>query len=490
MRYSPTGSHIVMERGQNAADGPRRIEVMDVTTGAVATFPSGYNPRWLTADQIVAESPDGSVGESFVAGFKVRYVPANRGQLDANGAGAWAVSDLMRTTFTVANGDVDIVEEAREPRLSALATLVVRDPDDGLLRLYSGPELGPCEDSRWSSETLVWWLGGRVWGRTTPDQPTVELRLAGRSLSHPAPFWYEEDASLWVALEIGDGELALCEWSDLTEGRAQGYRLGRSDGAGFDLDCAPGATRHEIRVCYFDPLGAPVRVTVDTREPMVSLEKPVDPPPPPDIEWTTDPHGVVEDIASWLFAPNQGPDVHLSPDATIRFYCKSDELSGDGPHPEIGEHWDRDAQYIGHLEDASTGRRILDGKEVIAEDIVRMFPDTHAQVWAGLKLNRNTFADGRRLWLPRRCVSGTRIKYVTDITWTVPPRETPHTRVWQNIPIEIRVDVGYARIRGKEVRVRGAYIPDGHPEVNYYAPPAGFNAWVAGPFGTFDSEWM
>lgn len=216
----------------------------------------------------------------------------------------------------------------------------------------------------------------------------------------------------------------------------------------------------------------------------------VDPPPPPDIPWTTNPTGVVEDIAPWLFSPNQGPDVHLSPDGTIRFFCKSDELSGDGPHPEIGEHWDIDVRYIGHLEDASTGRRILDGKEVIAEDIVRRFPDTHAQVWAGLKLNRNTFADGRRLWLPRRCVSGTRIRYVTDITWTVPPRETPHTRVWQNIPIEIRVDVGYARIHGQEVFVRGAYIPDGHPEVNYFGPPAGFNAWVAGPFGTFDSEWM
>lgn len=218
--------------------------------------------------------------------------------------------------------------------------------------------------------------------------------------------------------------------------------------------------------------------------------QPPPPPPLPDRPFVVDPHGVIEDAAEMLFAPNQGPDVHLSPDGNVRMFVKSDERSGDGPDPEIAEHWDLDALNIGHLEDASTGRRILDGKEVIAEDIVRMFPNDHARVWAGLKLNRNTFKDGARLWMPRRCVSGTRIRYVTDIIWTVPPRETPHTRVWKNIPIEIRIDVGYGVIKGKEARLRAAYIPDGNAEVNYYAVPKGFNSWVAGPFSTFEAEWM
>jgi hypothetical protein len=488
MRYSPDSKHIVMERGQNAADGPRRIEVADAATGAVvAMFGAGFNPRWLTNAWIVAESPDGVGGRAGSNGFECHYHPANRGQLDANGAGDWCVSEPLGTTTVYQRSGGRLTwTDAREPRLDKWGLPAGRHPATGVLRCGMGPDLGPCEDSRWSSETLVWWLAGRVWGRTTPDQPTVELTVPGRSCAHPVPLW--TGSRLFVGLVLDEGELWLCEWSDLVARNGLGWYIGTSSGSGFDW-CLR-ADRDDVSGCYFHPSGKPIYADVIMAAEHESMLKPVDPPPPPDIEWTTDPNGVVEDIASWLFAPNQGPDVHLSPDATIRFYCKSDELSGDGPHPEIGEHWDRDAQYIGHLEDASTGRRILDGKEVIAEDIVRMFPDTHAQVWAGLKLNRNTFADGRRLWLPRRCVSGTRIKYVTDITWTVPPRETPHTRVWQNIPIEIRVDVGYARIRGKEVRVRGAYIPDGHPEVNYYAPPAGFNAWVAGPFGTFDSEWM
>jgi hypothetical protein len=222
---------------------------------------------------------------------------------------------------------------------------------------------------------------------------------------------------------------------------------------------------------------------------MLRPAPPAPPPPPPvlpDIPFVVDPNGVIEDAAAWLFSPNQGPDVHLSQDGTVRFFCKSDEASGDGPDPHIGEHWDLGGFFIGHLDDASTGRRILDGKEVVAEDIVRLFPNNHAAVWAGLPINHNWFAEGRRLWMPRWCVSGTSFKYVTDIIWTVPPRETPHTRVWKNIPIEIRVDVGYGRINGKDVRLRVPYIPDGNPEWNFYGEPKGYNAWVAHHAGQTD----
>lgn len=214
-----------------------------------------------------------------------------------------------------------------------------------------------------------------------------------------------------------------------------------------------------------------------------------DPPPLPDTPFVVDPTGVVEDIADWLFSPDQGPDVHLSPDGNVRFFCKSDEGSGDGPGAHIGEHWDRADGYIGHLEDASMGRRIYQGKPVSAETIVKLFPNDHAQVWASLPLYRNWWRDGARVWLPRRCVSGYSLKYATDFLFNT-------GEVHPNVLIEIRVDVGHGVIRGQPVRVRGAYIssPDNgrtwNVECNYYGAPNGSNAWKAGPFATFEPEWM
>jgi hypothetical protein len=414
----------------------------------------------------------------------VRYIPANRGQLDAHGGGVWAVSDLSQT---VVNDRMAILN-AREPRLSAGGQIAIRHPVTGNLRIDDAWELGPCEDSRWSSETLAWWLGGRVWGRIVTDQPTQVLRIPGRAMSHPAPFWHAVAGRLWVALEIGGGELALCEWHDLAAGLSVGHPLGRSDGAGFDIDCAPGAEPHEIRVCYFDPVGKPVYRVVDTRQPLVSLAPEPEPEPLPDEPFVVDPTGVVEDVAAWLFSPNQGPDVHLSPDGRVRFFCKSDELSGDGPEPQIGEWWSLDDKYIGHLEDSSMGRRIYQGKPVSAETIVKLFPDTHAAVWASLPLYRNWWADDARVWLPQRCTSGYSLKYTTDFSFNT-------GEVHPNVLIEIRVDVGHGVINGKPVRVRGAYIssPDNgrtwNAEVNYYGPPDGHNAWIAGPFAAPPEGW-
>lgn len=215
------------------------------------------------------------------------------------------------------------------------------------------------------------------------------------------------------------------------------------------------------------------------------------PPPIPDQPFVVDPAGVVPDIATWLWAQNQGPDVHLN--GLVRFFCKSDEVSGDGPGAHIGEHWDMEPvpqradgplQLIGHLDDASTGQRVYQGKAVTAEQWVTMGQPVP---WASLPLNHNWWDDGARAWLPRRCTSGLSIKYWTNIRWTT-------GAVQGKVPIEIRVDVGYGVIHGKPVRVRGQYLSfDGakwNLECNYYGEPRDYNAWVAGPYATTDAEWM
>jgi len=298
MRYDSTGKYIVMERGQHASDGQRRLEVVDAATGAlVETHPSGYNPRWVDGSRIIAEAPFGHDDVSLGL-WRVDYVPANRGQLDANGHGVWAVSDLRVTTVHPSGAVV-----GREPRLSASGELAVRD-ETGTLRIFGRDTLGPCEDARWSSETLTWWLGGRVWGVTTPGQPVTELTVQGRSCSKALPYWDGE--TLWVALVVDAGELWLCEWGSLARREALGWRIGVSDGAGFDYDLRSNAP-WGVKVAYFDPLGVPVYAVVDTLQPPESMLKPA----PVDPWELAEPGTLVENAWPYLFgnAPSMSADL-------------------------------------------------------------------------------------------------------------------------------------------------------------------------------------
>jgi hypothetical protein len=290
VRFSPgSGQHIVMERGQHHSDGARRIEVCEAATGAVlATFPAGFNPRWLDGDVVIAESPDGSARAELRGDFTVDYIPANRGQLDACN-GVMAVSDLVGTTIDGADRFQHYRVDAREPRLSASGALAARR-SDGTLRIEFGRDLGPCEDSRWSSETLVWWLGGRVWGRTTPDQATVELTVPGRACALPCPLWAASWGTLLVGLVVDDGELWVSEWADMVAKNGTGWHVGTSAGSGFAWDMrVDGDTLH---VAYLDPLGKPVYVAVEIDAPEQSMLKPEPPAPDPE-RWSFVPDGTL-----------------------------------------------------------------------------------------------------------------------------------------------------------------------------------------------------
>lgn len=309
MRLSPNGRWFVMERGQHPSDGARRIDVVEAATGAVlVSFSPGFNPRWIDTVNIVAESATGFASSASQGGWSVRYVPANRGQLDGRG-GHVAVSDLSRAIVSdLVGGALFDVQQAREPRLGVGIGLAVRHPGTGSLRYLSGPaaagvDLGLCEDSRWDSGTLVWWLEGRVWGRTTIDQPTIELTVPGRSCSHPAPLW--TGSFLYVGLVLDDGELVICEWGSLVRREALGWKVGRSAGAGFDW-CLVSDGVKGLRVAYFDPLGVPVYASVDTSQPAVSLA-----PKPVEDRWALVPDGTVITHAMralWGDTPSRSAD--------------------------------------------------------------------------------------------------------------------------------------------------------------------------------------
>jgi hypothetical protein len=226
-------------------------------------------------------------------------------------------------------------------------------------------------------------------------------------------------------------------------------------------------------LAYLLPTGLLARAAVSLDAPRIALPLPpappvVEPPPVlPDIEWTTDPDGVVEDIWPWI-ANNA---TALSPDGRVAWILKSDERNVEGQ--TCGEHWDSDDTLIGHLEDSSTGYRwwAAGQKRVNAIDWVNL---GEPEPWFNLPLERNCFDDGARLWLPRRCVSGYRRSFITNIRWS------PSGYVQPNIPMETRVDVGYARFNGREAFVRGVYSSSGdgghtfNDEVNYYGP----SGWV------------
>lgn len=481
MRYSPTGTHIVMERGQNVADGPRRIEVCEAATGVVvATFGAGYNPRWLDATNLVAESPDGLVEIAFDSGFAINYIPANRGQLDAND-GVWAVSDLSRT---VVDRDPLPIADAREPRISAAGELALRHPNTGVLRIHRGQELGICEDSRWSSETLVWWLGGRVWGRIVPDQPTVELTVPGRACSHPCPFW--DGSRLWVGLVLDDGDLWVAMWPDLVQRNGLGYRIGRSDGSGFDWDFRKDAAGSFLHVCYFDPLGKPVYATIDSpAESMLRPPAPEPPPVPPDISWTPDPTRTV-DMLEYVKAAATAYVVLANGHGELWMH-KSQE------RPDWGENWDHDRDYIGFREDRSTGTRMVSEvrpkahshtntrrNRLSPEEIVaRNAAGENLGDYRTLPLAGYTWR-GNRVWMPRHVTGRTTIDFRTDYVWWDLPEFGGVWEVWTGMRVASTIETGYARFNGHEVFARQVYFKNnGDYEANWWGPHGwiGFSAF-------------
>jgi hypothetical protein len=484
--------------------------------GVEVALEAGHSPRWPASDVLTWGPQDD--GRLRFALEREGWAPASTDDLlsgNSIAAAAGRVAVHRTNPFRVLTNFRGQISGATDPAISddgewiaylladqppGLSTLIVERADgEGEPRIMA---TGALSNPRFGGRTLVWEAGnGRVSGCADVGNPHVDpvtFRLPAWTLYKPVPAWVPNGGALLVLLNADRGQdsaIVVAEWASLELGAPQGWAIGVSTGSGYEHEIKPLDGGPLVSVDWFDPAGNVASRLIDVRSPRAVLAPPVRPEPPtpppqppvlPDQPFVVDPNGVIEDIAPWLFSPNQGPDVHLSPDGRIRFYCKSDEGSGDGPGAHIGEHWDLDDRYIGHLDDASTGRRILDGVEVTAEEIVARFPTTHAEVWARLPLNHNWFRDGARLWMPRRLVSGTRIRYVTDILWTAPTHETRHSRVWANIPIEIRIDVGHGVIHGREVRARVAYVPDGKPEWNFYGPPNGQNAWVAHHAGPVD----
>jgi hypothetical protein len=433
---------------------------------------SGGNARWLSPRSVVYNSQAGELRLASTVGQEIDILIGPGGNTVAAAAGLWAVGRSgAGEPRRVITSWGEVIAGAASPALSAdgrwLAYVAVDAPAAPVntlrVRLARAGAVardvhfGPIANPRFShiGATLVWEEEGRVCGifDAANEHATVDgLTAPGWKCSQPIPIWTGREGYVGMVRDLGpEGEMVIAPW-----GQSEGYVLARSTGSGFEWDVAA-STDRVLAYAYLSPDGLYREGALDLLEPRVSLVKSVD-PEPADTPFVVDPNGVVEDIWPWLTR-----NYPTSPDGRVIFIPKSDESSADGR--AIGEHWDTDGTLIGHVEDASAGYRIYQGKRYSAEEWVRLGEPVP---WGSLRLDRNWFSAGARLWLPRRCVTGYRQRYVTDITWTSGRRQP-------NIPIEIRVDVGRGVINGREVRVRGVYDPGGNPEINFYGP----SGWVS-----------
>ena len=121
---------------------------------------------------------------------------------------------------------------------------------------------------------------GRVLGRTSPDQATVDLTVPDRATTHPVVLW--TGARLFVGVVLDDGELVVADWGSLQARERLGWVIATSGGSAFDWDLAvaPWAAS-VVLVAYLTPAGLAAIAELDTaRRALDDLTRPVTPEPP------------------------------------------------------------------------------------------------------------------------------------------------------------------------------------------------------------------
>ena len=280
MRFSPDGQFVSYTAGYGG--GALEVLVVEAATGKVVTrLPGGHDPCWLGPQALLARSLDGAGSYFEQDGFACGYVGANDGDLDAaNKRAAFTADRGAGVTIYIDGKAQQNFPSTFEPKLSAGGTLAVRDLASGVIRLErlpgctdaAGAALGPGTRPRWSSQTVVWDTlpYGQVLGRSSPDQPTVDLTVPGHSCTFPVVLW--TGAMIVVGLVLDDGALTLCEWGSLQYREAKGWDIAQSGGSAFDWDLAlAGGDPMLVRVAYLTPAGDLALATVDLHVPAENL---------------------------------------------------------------------------------------------------------------------------------------------------------------------------------------------------------------------------
>jgi hypothetical protein len=292
VRFAPDGHALAYTLGYGGGGLSIQVVAVGAPAATLAVLPAGHDPRWLTPRHLVARSPDGQPSSTTVAGYVCEYVGANDDDLDAAGGRlAYAADRAAGVTVVQPGGAVQTFPSTFEPGLSPGGTLAVRDLSTGTIRLERlvgcldvaarDPLIGPATRPRWSSQSLVWDSVpfGRVGGRTSPDQPSVDLTVPERATTHPVVLW--TGARLFVGVVLDDGELVVADWGSLVGRERRGWLVAGSGGSAFDWDLAVAPWAASIvLVAYLTPLGTLAVAQVDTTAALDDLTRPVTPVPP------------------------------------------------------------------------------------------------------------------------------------------------------------------------------------------------------------------
>ena len=297
MRFAPDGHAVAYTLGYGGGSKSIQIVTVGQTFNVAAVFPDGRDPRWVTPRHLVARSPDGIPRTATVAGYVVDYLPANAGDLDAAGGRHAFAADRGAGVKAYASGAaVETFPSTFEPGISSGGTLALRDLGSGNVRLerLSGcrdavahdPMIGPATRPRWSSQSLVvdTLPYGGVRGRTSPNQPTVDLSVPGRATTFPVALW--TGARLFVGVVLDEGELVVADWGSLQARESKGWVVGSSTGSAFDWDLAVAPwSSSVVLVAYLTPSGGLAVINLDTATaPLADLSAPTTPPVEPPIE--------------------------------------------------------------------------------------------------------------------------------------------------------------------------------------------------------------
>lgn len=212
---------------------------------------------------------------------------------------------------------------------------------------------------------------------------------------------------------------------------------------------------------------------------------PPPPPVPPDVPWRAEPNRTVDMLTFVRAAATQ---VRERPDGTGDLWLhKSTERDN------WGENWDWDRDYIGFVEDRSTGTRMVSQERpkrdnhtntrrnrMSPEDIVRFNAEGHNfGDYRTLPLAGYTWR-GNRVWMPRHVTGTKEVAFKTDYVWWDLPEFGGIWEVWKDLPVTARVETGYARFNGHDVFARSLYGKARGGEWNYWGP----HGWIA--FRSYD----
>lgn len=534
MRVSPNGRRLVFIAGKGSRPAAPMVTVR-LEDGVDVALEPGHSARFTSNGGVVwGPHEDGQLRFALDLngwGIAGNFMPLS-GNTIATSTNALVAVHRTDPRRVLANWRSSPIAGATDPAISDdgnwLAYLRPDDPRPGVSSLWverasNGAErrslaVGALSSPRFGGTTLVWETGGGTIAGcadvSNPHVAPVSFVLPTWKFYKPVPVWVPSPGGLFVLVNADRGEdslILLIEWASLERQAPEGWFLGVSSGSGYEHDARPVNGGPVVRSAWLSPQGLVDEAYTDVRVGrgvLVAPKKPEPPVVPPDIPWTPDPTRTVDMLDFHKAASTAYLD---HGDGTGELWMhKSQE------RPNWGEHRDHDDQWIGFVEDRSTGTRMITlpeprpkkhsftnttrdrwpPEQIVAWNAAH--PDRPVGDYTTLPLAGYAWI-GNRPFMPRHVTGRADLTFWAQYDWwddpaitpVVPGSNPPRGRWELHPPIRLHIAVvtGYARFNGHDVYALSRYgVPDsdlgpGH-EIEWSA--WGPDGWLG--FIVFDHE--